>query len=188
MRKLASIQRIKSLEPIEGKDRIELCTILGWDVIVQKGEFKEGDLVVYCEYDTVLPIKPEFEFCDQGVWGNNTQRIVSTIFDENTLKEILEATAEYQRQDRSFKALQQEVDINQTSALLNLSKTQTAIEQELKNLKESTDNSNSVIIFQSIFILSILFLGLGTYVLFDEKKRTKISKKLGLHKGEKTWS
>jgi RNA ligase (TIGR02306 family) len=29
---------------------------------VKKGEFKEGDLCVYCEIDSVLPERPEFEF------------------------------------------------------------------------------------------------------------------------------
>lgn len=62
MRNLATIQKITNLEPIKDKDKIELATILGWKVIVGKGEYKVGDLVVYCEYDTVLPQRPEFEF------------------------------------------------------------------------------------------------------------------------------
>jgi len=62
MRKLASIQKIESLSPIEGADRIELAHILGWQVIVKKDEFKVGDLCVYIEIDSLLPEKPEFEF------------------------------------------------------------------------------------------------------------------------------
>lgn len=69
MRDLASIQKIISLEPIEGKDRIELATILGWKVIVGKEEFKVGDLVIYVEYDTILPEKPEFEFLRSRCWS-----------------------------------------------------------------------------------------------------------------------
>jgi len=61
-RKLASIQRIKDLSPIEGADRIEKATVLGWGLVVQKGEFKVGDLCVFCEVDSVLPERPEFEF------------------------------------------------------------------------------------------------------------------------------
>lgn len=57
MRKLASIQEIKKIEPIEGADRIELATVLGWHVVVQKGLYKEGDRVVYLEIDSVLPKK-----------------------------------------------------------------------------------------------------------------------------------
>lgn len=60
-RKLASVQVIKDLKPIEGRDRIELATVEGWEVIVGKGDFKVGDLCVYIEIDSVLPDKPEFE-------------------------------------------------------------------------------------------------------------------------------
>lgn len=62
MRKLASIQKIKSLDPIEGADAIEKATVLGWQLVVKKSEFKVGDLCVYCEIDSLFPDKPEFEF------------------------------------------------------------------------------------------------------------------------------
>lgn len=62
MRKLASIQRIANLEPIPGADAIEKATVLGWELVVKKGEFKIGELCVYIEIDSVLPDKPEFEF------------------------------------------------------------------------------------------------------------------------------
>lgn len=61
-RKLASIQRITSIAPIEGADRIELAHVLGWQCVVNKGQFKEDDVGVYFEIDSFLPIKPEFEF------------------------------------------------------------------------------------------------------------------------------
>lgn len=62
MRQLASIQMIEHIEPIEGKDRIVLASVLGWRVIVKKDEFAVGDKCVYCEIDSVLPEKEEFEF------------------------------------------------------------------------------------------------------------------------------
>lgn len=62
MRKLASIQRIVDIKPIENADVIEVASVLGWHVVVKKGEFKVGDLVVYCEVDSVLPDKEEFQF------------------------------------------------------------------------------------------------------------------------------
>lgn len=34
MRKLASVQRIWNIEPIEGADRIELAHVLGWQCVV----------------------------------------------------------------------------------------------------------------------------------------------------------
>jgi RNA ligase (TIGR02306 family) len=62
MRKLASIQKIKSISPIEGADAIERASVLGWQLVVKKGEFKVGDLCVYCEIDSLFPDRPEFEF------------------------------------------------------------------------------------------------------------------------------
>lgn len=61
-RKLATVRRIKEITAIENADNLELAKIDGWQVVVKKGEFKPGDLVVYCEIDSFLPIKPEFEF------------------------------------------------------------------------------------------------------------------------------
>jgi len=62
MRKLAHVEKIDKLTPIKGADKIEVAHILGWECVVKKGEFKEGDKVIYCEVDSVLPEKPEFEF------------------------------------------------------------------------------------------------------------------------------
>jgi len=61
-RKLASIQKILAVEPIEGADNIEKVKVLGWQVVVKKGEFKPGDLCVFFEIDSFLPIREEFEF------------------------------------------------------------------------------------------------------------------------------
>jgi len=61
-RKLATIEVIKDLQPIEGADAIEVATVRGWKVVVKKNEFKVGDLCVYCEIDSVMPQKPEFYF------------------------------------------------------------------------------------------------------------------------------
>ena len=62
MRKLASIQTVNTAEPIPNADAIEKVRVLGWWVVVKKGEFKPGDKVVYCEIDALLPERPEFEF------------------------------------------------------------------------------------------------------------------------------
>lgn len=54
-RKLASIQIISELHPIDNADRILRAVILGWNVIVKKGEFKVGDRCIFFEIDAVLP-------------------------------------------------------------------------------------------------------------------------------------
>ena len=61
-RKLASIQKIWKIEPIDGADRLELAHVLGWQIVIKKDQFKEGDNAVYFEIDSFLPIRPEFEF------------------------------------------------------------------------------------------------------------------------------
>jgi RNA ligase (TIGR02306 family) len=62
-RKLATVKRITDLRPIENADMIELASIGGWNVVVAKNVgHKVGDLVIYCEIDSFLPVREEFEF------------------------------------------------------------------------------------------------------------------------------
>lgn len=61
-RKLASIQIVNAVEPIEGADAIEKIRVQGWWVVVGVGQYKVGDRVVYCEIDSLLPEREEFEF------------------------------------------------------------------------------------------------------------------------------
>ena len=63
MRKLASVQTIINIEPIENADKIEYASVLGRHCVVKKDEFKVGDKCVYVEIDSILPDNnPEFEF------------------------------------------------------------------------------------------------------------------------------
>jgi RNA ligase (TIGR02306 family) len=61
-RKLASVVTIDDLQPIKDADLIEVATVKGWKLVVKKNEFRVGDHAVYCEIDSFLPLKPEFEF------------------------------------------------------------------------------------------------------------------------------
>ena len=62
-RKLASIQIIRDIEPIPDAEFIETATINNWKIVVAKKDgFKVGDKVIYCEIDSFLPIREEFEF------------------------------------------------------------------------------------------------------------------------------
>ena len=71
MRKLASIQRVWKIEPIEGADRIELAHVLGWQCVVNKGQIQPMDTAVYFEIDSFLPIRPEFEFMRASSYKNS---------------------------------------------------------------------------------------------------------------------
>jgi len=61
-RKLASIQRVLAIEPIENADAIELARINGWQCVVKKSEFAPGDLGVFLEIDAVPPDTDVFRF------------------------------------------------------------------------------------------------------------------------------
>ena len=61
-RKMATVQRVLSVEPIEGADRIQKIRVLGWQLVAKKDEFKPGDFCVFCEIDSQLPEHPSFEF------------------------------------------------------------------------------------------------------------------------------
>lgn len=75
MRSLASVQKINNLEAIPEAQQIEKATVLGWSVVVKKGEFKIGDLCIYVEIDSILPPKPEFEFLAKNKYRIKTVRL-----------------------------------------------------------------------------------------------------------------
>lgn len=62
MRKLVTIQEITDIHPIKDADRIEVAKVLGWNVVVGKGQFSIGDKVVFFKIDSLLPnSNPKFE-------------------------------------------------------------------------------------------------------------------------------
>lgn len=71
---LASIQQIIDIKPIENADALEKAYVLGWQVVVKKGEFKIGDLAVYISIDTIVPDKPEFAFLAKDKFRIRTKK------------------------------------------------------------------------------------------------------------------
>ena len=75
MRKVASIQTINSLVPIElpdggVADNVVLATFenIAWQCVVKKDDFNVGDLCVYFEISTQLPTdNPAFDFVKKGL-------------------------------------------------------------------------------------------------------------------------
>jgi RNA ligase (TIGR02306 family) len=74
-RQLASVQKIISLNPIDGADRIEVARVLGWDVVVKKGDFKVGDMGCYIEIDSIVPPIPVFEFMKERKYRVRTIKL-----------------------------------------------------------------------------------------------------------------
>jgi tRNA-binding EMAP/Myf-like protein len=79
MRKLASIKQISEIHPIPERDRIELAIVDGWQVIVQKNEYKPGDKTIFVEIDSILPEKPEFEFLRSKKFRIKTMKMRGTL-------------------------------------------------------------------------------------------------------------
>lgn len=72
---LATIERVLSVEPIEGADSIEKITVLGWELVAKKGEFQPGSLCVYAQVDSILPPRPEFAFLEAVKYRIKTRRM-----------------------------------------------------------------------------------------------------------------
>lgn len=67
LRKLATIQEIAEIRAIDGANAIESVRVKEWWCVAKKGEFKVGDLCVYFEIDSLLPVaNTAFEFLARG--------------------------------------------------------------------------------------------------------------------------
>lgn len=73
-RKLASVQTIKAIKPIDGADRIEIVQVLNWNCVARKGEYQVGDAVVYFEIDSLLLDIPAFEFLKGSSWSQKLNK------------------------------------------------------------------------------------------------------------------
>jgi hypothetical protein len=63
VRKLASVVQIDAILKHPNADKLELAMIGGWQVCVKLGDFKSGDLAIYCEIDSLVPLdNPLFAF------------------------------------------------------------------------------------------------------------------------------
>lgn len=71
MRKLATLRRVSGITPIDGADMIELAQVDGWQCVVKKGEFLPGELGVYFEIDSFLPVEERYEFLRKSSYKNN---------------------------------------------------------------------------------------------------------------------
>lgn len=60
--KVASIEKIQDIKVHTNADSLELATVLGWQIVVKKGEFKKDDLIVYINIDSVVDPHPALDF------------------------------------------------------------------------------------------------------------------------------
>ena len=78
-RKLASIKTVSEMMPIEGRDKIVLAMVDGWQVIVNKDQINLGDKVVYCEIDSVMPETEQFEFLRSKKFRIKTMKMAGVV-------------------------------------------------------------------------------------------------------------
>lgn len=71
MRALATIDRITALRRHPGADRLDIATIRGWQAVVPRGQFEEGEEVLFIEPDALL-------YEDEPAWGFLMPRGVRT--------------------------------------------------------------------------------------------------------------
>jgi RNA ligase (TIGR02306 family) len=71
MRSLVTIQKVKNITVIPDSDFLELAHIMGWQCVAKKGEFKVGDLGVYFEVDSFLPVEERYEFLRNSSYREN---------------------------------------------------------------------------------------------------------------------
>jgi RNA ligase (TIGR02306 family) len=60
MNKIASVERLLSVEPHSNADRLDVVKVLGYQCVTERGLHKEGDLIIYIQPDSVLPVDAEW--------------------------------------------------------------------------------------------------------------------------------
>lgn len=59
---IVPVTTIEAIRPHTNADSLELAQVLGWQLVVRKGEYAVGDRIVYFPIDTVLPLEVSERF------------------------------------------------------------------------------------------------------------------------------
>jgi hypothetical protein len=129
---------------------------------------------------------PNWEECNRGTLngGNNTQKIVSTTFTEETVKGLIDhqiqaddSQAVKDKEDTDFKQ-------NVTQALNNQNSVQQNQTEKMNELSKKIEEGNFFAIFMSVFFTLLACLGVLAFYLLKIRTRMKLEKKSGLQKSE----
>lgn len=76
MRKLASIQHVTDVWPVEKSRALDGVRVLGWMAVVPRGMFKVGDKCLFLEADSIVPKDmPQFAFMADSKWLVKTRKM-----------------------------------------------------------------------------------------------------------------
>lgn len=69
--KLATVERVLKVDHHPNADKLDIIRVLGYDCIVGRDSYKEGDLVVFIQPDSILPTDREWaqeplRYCSKG--------------------------------------------------------------------------------------------------------------------------
>lgn len=146
-RKLASVRRISKLAPIPNADAIEVATVDGWQVVVKKGEFQEGELAVYFEIDSWIPCEVAPFLCKSvktfnGVQGERLRTVKlrgqlsqGLLLPMSTLPDARDATTEANAKWKTFLAWEAGDDVTE---ILKIQKYEKPLSPQLAGLAKGT--------------------------------------------------
>jgi len=72
MKKLASIQKIHSIQKHPNADTLSIAKVLQWPIVIKTGDFVENELIVFIQIDSIVPENETFEFMRKNnfrVWN-----------------------------------------------------------------------------------------------------------------------
>ena len=58
MKKLASIQKIHSIQKHPNADTLSIAKVLQWPIVIKTGDFVENELIVFIQIDSIVPLFP----------------------------------------------------------------------------------------------------------------------------------
>lgn len=79
MRELATIRKVSEVNSIKGADFIVQIAVDGWECVAKKDEFEVGDLCVYFEVDSILPVHEVFDFMEARKYRVKTAKFKKQI-------------------------------------------------------------------------------------------------------------
>ncbi len=120
------------------------------------------------------------EECEGGSLKDSN---ITQSFSASTIKGLIEGYAESEAKNEKARKTQLETDEKQTNAIISLNTNYNQTNKNIKEMKEEQHNLSVAMIFQIIFMMFVMALGI-LYYLYRQGSINSIKKKLGFGRGE----